>query len=95
MMLFEKWQVAVYFTHAYSPAEKGGIERINRDIRRFFPKGKSLTKTTLVALKAVQDIINHYPKAVLNWQTPQQCYSQFLQSQRARQKKRRQTSQLA
>ena len=43
MMLFEKWQVAVYFTHAYSPAEKGGIERINRDIRRFFPKGKSLT----------------------------------------------------
>src|SRR5699024_6094532 len=95
MMLFEKWQVTVYFTHAYSPAEKGGIERINRDIRRFFPKGQSLTKTTLVALRAVQDIINHYPKAVLKWQTPQQCYGQFLQSQRARQKKRQHRSQLA
>ena len=88
MMLFDTWQVAVYFTHPYSPAEKGGIERVNRDIRHFFPKGQSFTKTTLVALKAVQDIVNHYPKAVLKWQTPQLCYNQFLQSQKSRQKKR-------
>ena len=87
MMLFDKWQVAVYFTHAYSPAEKGGIERINRDIRHFFPKGQSFTKITLVALRAVQDIINHYPKAVLGWKTPQTVYKQFLQSQKFRQKK--------
>ena len=88
MMLFDNWQVDVYFAHPYSPAEKGGVERINRDIRHFFPKGKSFTKITLVALRAVQEIINHYPKAVLNWKTPQQCYNQFLQSQKSRQKKR-------
>lgn len=95
MSLLIDHHIKIYFAHAYCPEEKGGIERINRDIRRFFPKGQSFTKVTLVALRAVQDIINHYPRAVLQWKTPQMCYHQFLNSQKFRQKATKQTPRLA
>lgn len=77
----------MYFTHAYSPSEKGSIERANRNIRQFFPKKQSLYAITPAHVKEVQEIINHYPRKVLGWESAIYRYKQWQNAQMYRQKK--------
>lgn len=84
----DRQNVAVYFTHPYSPSEKGSIERTNRDIRRYFPKGHSFYKVTPAAIQHVQDVVNRYPREVLNWQSPLYTYRQVLAARKHRRLKR-------
>ncbi|MBJ7688586.1 IS30 family transposase [Weissella confusa] len=88
LSLLTKANVEVYFTHAYSPGEKGTIERINRDIRKFFPKGQSLAPILPAEIKRVENIINHYPREVLSWQTPRKVFSDLMRRKRAVEKHR-------
>ena len=62
----------VYYCHSYASWEKGTIERSNRMIRRFFPKGTDFTGITKEQVAAVQNWINDYPRKILNWMTPNQ-----------------------
>lgn len=62
----------IYYCHSYSAWEKGTIERNNRIIRRFFPKGTDFTKVTKKQVAAAQDWMNNYPRKVLDWKTPAQ-----------------------
>ncbi|TYC51105.1 IS30 family transposase [Weissella muntiaci] len=67
----ERRGVDVYFAHPYRPEEKGTIERINRDIRKYYPKGTSFAKITETDLASHTKMINEYPREILDWQTPQ------------------------
>lgn len=60
----------VYYCHSFASWEKGTIERNNRIIRRFFPKGTDFTKITDAQVADVQNWINNYPRRILNWKTP-------------------------
>ena len=60
----------VWYCHSFASWEKGTIERNNRIIRRFFPKGTDFTKVTKKRIAEVQDWMNDYPRKVLNWMTP-------------------------
>lgn len=60
----------IYYCHSYSSWEKGTIERNNRMIRRFFPKGTDFTRVTKKQVAAAQKWMNNYPRKILNWKTP-------------------------
>lgn len=64
----------MYFCTAYSPHEKGSVERSNRDLRRFFPKGTDFAKVTPKELKEAETILNNRPMKCLNWLTPNQFF---------------------
>lgn len=84
----DRQNVGIYFTHPYSPSEKGSIERTNRDIRRYFPKGHSFYKVTPAEVQHVQDVVNRYPRKILNWQSPLYTYRQVLSARKHRQQQR-------
>ena len=48
----------VYYTRAYASYEKGGVENVNRMIRRWFPKGTDFAKVSEAEVLAVENIIN-------------------------------------
>ncbi|WP_027699108.1 IS30 family transposase [Weissella oryzae] len=70
MYYLESNHISVYYAHPYSPEEKGTIERINRDIRRFFPKGTSFASILPSEIKEVVKTLNNFPREVLKWERP-------------------------
>ena len=68
--IYEGERCEVYYCHSYASWEKGTVERNNRIIRRFFPKGTDFTKITKKQVAAVQDWMNNYPRKILNWKSP-------------------------
>ena len=52
-----------YFCNAYSPWQKGLVEKINSMIHRIFPKDKDITKLTSKKLQKIEKVI---PKIKLN-----------------------------
>lgn len=70
--IYDGERCEIYYCHSYASWEKGTIERNNRIIRRFFPKGTDFTRVTKKQVAAVQDWMNNYPRKILNWMTPNQ-----------------------
>lgn len=70
--IYDGERCEIYYCHSYASWEKGTIERNNRIIRRFFPKGTDFTKVTKKQVAAVQDWMNNYPRRILGWMTPNQ-----------------------
>ena len=67
-------ELRVYFCTAYSPHEKGSVERSNRELRRFFPKGTDFSHVSDDDLNAKVLLINQRPMKCLGWKSPQQLY---------------------
>lgn len=61
---------AVYFTHPYSSWERGTNEKHNEIIRRFIPKGTSLSKVSTTTVRRINDWMNNLPRKIHNYQTP-------------------------
>ncbi|NKN30855.1 IS30 family transposase [Weissella cibaria] len=76
--------IDVYYTHAYSPSEKGMIERINRDIRAYFPKKTSFASVTPAQIDAARGHINHYPRRVLRWTSALRNYQTWMANKERR-----------
>lgn len=70
--IYEGERCEIYYCHSYASWEKGTIERNNRIIRRFFPKGTDFSKVTKKQVAAVQEWMNNYPREILGWRTPAQ-----------------------
>lgn len=87
--------IEVYYAHAYSPSEKGMIERINRDIRGYFPKKTSFASVTPAQVNAVRDRINHYPRHVLHWSSALRSYQTWMTNKERRAVIRKTTHNLA
>ena len=71
-------QTKVYFTHPYSPWERGLNENTNGLIRRFFPKGTDFSKITNIELLSIQNLINERPRKSLNYKTPKEVLCKEL-----------------
>ena len=67
----------LYYCHPYCSSERGSNERMNRMIRRHFPKGHSLSKVTQKDCRAVQDWLNSYPRRALGWLSPQELWTKY------------------
>ena len=62
----------IYFCHPYSSWEKGGVERLNRMIREYIPKGSDISKLPDEFIQWVEDRINDRPRACLYYKTPRE-----------------------
>lgn len=67
----------MYFCHAYTSCEKGGVERAIKDIRRFIPKGTPLTKVSRQKIEYVEWWLNNRPMKCLGYMTPHEKMEQL------------------
>lgn len=74
-----KLGVKVYFCHAYHSWEKGTVENtIKRGVRRFIPKGESMSQYTVKEVQTIEDWINHRPMKCLQYLTPYEKIHQII-----------------
>jgi len=64
----------VYFTHPFSPYEKGTNENHNGLIRRFLPKGKRMEDYSVQHIERVMRWANTLPRRILGYKTPEECF---------------------
>ncbi len=62
-------RTSVYYAHAYSSWERGSNENANKLIRRFIPKGSSISQYTDEMIERVQNWINNYPRKIFNYKS--------------------------
>lgn len=78
LSLIEDGESKVYFTHPYSSFEKGTNECHNRMLRRFIPKGKSISDFTADEICFFADCINGLPRKILHYKTPEELFDRQL-----------------
>ena len=70
--------IKVYFTHPYSSWEKGTNECHNKLLRRFIPKGVSMSKYTAEDIAYMADWANALPRKLLGYRTPDELFDAEL-----------------
>lgn len=60
----------IYFCHPYHSWEKGGVENMNKLIRRYIPKRTDISKLSDEFIRGLQDKFNNRPRKCLNFKTP-------------------------
>lgn len=68
----------IYYCHPYSSCERGGNERMNREIRRKVPKGCDLSKFTQSEVKEIERWLNNYPRKMFSYGTSQQRFDEEM-----------------
>ena len=76
--LSELLEVPVFFCQPYHSWEKGGVENVNRLIRRYVPKGCDISKFSQRDIWDIQHTINGLPRKILGFKTAREV---FLESQ--------------
>lgn len=75
---FEEYLTKIYFAHPYSAWERPVNERTNRLLRKFIPKGKTITAYTDDEILQFADQINSTPRKRLNYQSPEELFDEQL-----------------
>ena len=70
----------IYFCDPHAPWQRGSNENSNGLLRQYFPKGTDLSIHDTTHLLAVEDEINHRPRAVLGDRTPAELFAALLAS---------------
>lgn len=68
----------VYYCHPYTSCERGTNERINRDIRKQYPKGTDFTNITEREVRALEDWVNAYPREIFGFATSGEKFDEQL-----------------
>ena len=66
----------LYYAHPYSSWERGSNENINRIIRRFIPKGSSLSRVKRSTVEEIEAWINRYPRRIHGFKTAEEMFIQ-------------------
>ncbi|MGN1053520.1 MAG: IS30 family transposase [Candidatus Scatosoma sp.] len=67
-----------YYCHPYTPCERGSNERINRDIRRIFPKGTDFAKVSDNEVQKCEDWVNAYPREIFGFASSAEKFNEEL-----------------
>ncbi len=67
-----------YYADAYCSWQRGSNENLNKMIRRFIPKGRSLKKYSQKAIKKIQRWMNNYPRKMFNFKSAGKVYQQVM-----------------
>lgn len=70
--------ITYYLTDPYCAWQKGTVENINRQLRRYYPKATDLSMIDNKELMTTVDKINRQPKKVLEWRRPIDEYERQL-----------------
>ncbi|WP_020006095.1 IS30 family transposase [Salinicoccus albus] len=72
----------VYFARPFASYERGTSENQHKLIRRFIPKGQSISSISDRQVQRIQRWMNDYPRKILDYQTPHECFAKaFNQTQ--------------
>ena len=63
-----------YYAHSYASWERGSNENMNKMTRRFVPKGCDIGKFNNKQIENVEDFLRNYPRKILGYKTPEECY---------------------
>lgn len=74
----EQYRTEVYFAHAYSSYERLQNERHNRIFRKYVPKDKSIETYSAEQILEFADEMNKTPRKVLDYQTPDELFDEYL-----------------
>lgn len=76
--------VTIYFCDSYSSWQKGTIERTNKEIRKYIPKGSDISFYTASFMKRVETRINDRWMKVLQFASPGELLQKFRERKNAR-----------
>lgn len=74
----KKFGIQAYFADPYSSWQRGGNENANMWIRYYFPKRTDFSTITDEELKDVEWELNNRPRKRLNFKTPQEVFTKYL-----------------
>lgn len=66
----------IYFRHPYHSWEKGGVENMNKLIRRYIPKRTDISKLSDEFITNLQNQFNNKPRKCLNFKTPNEIMTE-------------------
>ncbi len=69
----------IYFASLHCLWQRGINEHLNRLVREFFPKGTDLRGLNRRKLPEVQQLLNQRPRKRLNYQTPDEIFTEYCQ----------------
>lgn len=68
----EQLDVPTFFCDPYASWQKGGVENINRMIRRYIPKGSNIDDYSQEEIDEILDVINKKPRKILGYKTAEE-----------------------
>ena len=74
--------VKIYFCQPFHSWEKGSVENVNKQIRKFIPKGSDLSRYTPGEIQEIEQYLNNRFMKCLNYQTPTEVLTKYLQKQK-------------
>ena len=77
----QKLGTAVYFADPYSSWQRGLNEQVNGLVRQYFPKKKKFSKITQEEVFYVAYKLNHRPRKLLGYRTPQEAFFELAKQQ--------------
>lgn len=70
----------IYYCHPYCSSERGTNERLNREVRRIFPKKTNFKHVSKKQIQFCEDWINNYPRQVLDFSTSNELFDFYFRS---------------
>ena len=67
-----------YYCHSYASYERGSNENANRLIRRWIPKGLSISSVKDMEIKKLENWINNYPRKIFDGKSSNYLYKEKL-----------------
>ncbi len=74
--LSELINAPIYFCWPYHSWEKGGVENVNRLIRRYVPKGCDIAQYSKRDIWDIQHTLNNKPRKILGYHTAKEVFEQ-------------------
>jgi IS30 family transposase len=65
---------SVYFADTYSSHQRGGNEQMNRQLRRYLPRGRSIDGVSDEDIQDIEEELNNKPRRRLGYRTPNEVY---------------------
>ena len=75
--LSEIIEAPVYFCQPYHSWEKGGVENVNRLVRRYVPKSCDISKYSQKDIWDIQHRINDTPRKILDFKTAREVFTMY------------------